>query len=77
MEASGSLSDGFADGDLADGDLADGDFADGDFAEEGESAGRNPLVSELISETGFSELHPTGVTIAVMQAVPMAKPIAD
>jgi|688.fasta_scaffold114729_1 hypothetical protein len=67
MEASGSLSDGFADGDLA----------DGDFAEEGESAGRNPLVSELISETGFSELHPTGVTIAVMQAVPMAKPIAD
>jgi hypothetical protein len=72
MEASGSLSDGFADG-----DLADGDFADGDFAEEGESAGRNPLVSELISETGFSELHPTGVTIAVMQAVPMAKPIAD
>jgi hypothetical protein len=77
MEASGSLSDGFADGDLADGDFADGDFADGDFAEEGESAGRNPLVSELISETGFSELHPTGVTIAVMQAVPMAKPIAD
>jgi hypothetical protein len=67
MEASGSLSDGFADGDLA----------DGDFAEEGESAGRNPLVSELISETGFSELHPTGVTIAVKQAVPMAKPIAD
>lgn len=59
------------------GRLSDGVFADGVFAEEVESAGRNPLVSELISETGFSELHPIGATIAVTQAVPIAKPIAD
>ena len=43
----------------------------------GASAGRNPLVAELISSAGFSEEHPSGATIVVKQAALRANPLAE
>jgi len=43
----------------------------------GASAGRNPLVAELISSVGFSEVHPSGATIVVKQAALRANPAVD